>query len=282
MPSLGLSLGLGGVRVLGAAGPIYDPDAAAWFAAVEATGATFGPDSATVSANKLAWSNWVVAQKNAESPISGRSNWDQLTEPGEGFIQPLMGLSTFNVPTLFGGRTFTGFVSGDYDPATGLRGGEDRVINSGRSWNSTPLNDVSATVILTGAPTMDVEFPFVGRIVGSAGASFVEGVTNGGRVKSRDTDVEDTIELFGISTPRTLAVSRSAENGFVALNGNEVYDFSSSSVTLVLDPVVFLNSENLIRPSDARIGLATYGRSINIEAMNTACVALSEAITWPT
>ena len=40
---LGLRLGLRGVRVLGAAGPIYDPDAASWFAAVKASGSVFVP-----------------------------------------------------------------------------------------------------------------------------------------------------------------------------------------------------------------------------------------------
>ena len=40
---LGLRLGLGGAGVLGAAAPVYDPDAAAWFAAVKASGSVFVP-----------------------------------------------------------------------------------------------------------------------------------------------------------------------------------------------------------------------------------------------
>ena len=279
MPSLGLSLGLGGVRVLGAAGPIYDPDAAAWFEAVEASGATFGPNTTIANANKAAWSDWVIAQKNAESPIAGRSNWDQLTEPGEGYIQPLMGVNTFDIPAMFGDSDFINFVVGDYDPATGLRGGEDRVIDSGREWSHTPLNDVSVSVILTGQPTTDT--PSAGRVVGSQATTFQDGFLSDGRVRSREAGVEDTISLRGeISTPRTLVVNRNAGTGFQAFNGT-VFNFSDSSLSLVSEPVTFLNSRNFTRPSDARIGLAAYGRSINVEAMNTACVALSEAIVWP-
>ena len=276
MPSLGLSLGPGGVRVLGAAGPTYDPDAAEWFEAVEATGATFGPDSATVDANKTAWSNWVIAQKNAESPIEGRSNWQQLTQADEGFIQPLMGVSTFNIPALFGASEFINFVVGDYDPATGLRGGDGRRITSDKNWNNTPLNDVSAAVILTGPPT---DTDSVGRIIGGQTSGFPEGIVNDGRIRSRDVSGGNTISLFEISTPRTLVLSRHVENEFRGFNGG-IYVFSDSSVVAANEPVVFLNNQIRDRESDARIGLATYGRSIDVEAMNTACVALSEAIVW--
>ena len=278
MPSLGLSLGLGLGRagVLGAAGPIYDPDAAAWFAAVEATGATFGPDSATVNANKAAWSNWVIAQKNAESPIAGKSNWDQLTEPDEGFIQPLMGVSTFNIPALFGDSEFDNFVAGDYDPTTGLRGGANRGIGCGRTWDSTPLNDISFAVILTGPP---INTDGGGRVVGSSGTAFPSGVLNIGRFRSRSSSDANTITLFEISTPRTLGLSRHTEAGFKAFNGG-IYNFSLSSTSTSQEDVGFLNNRALNRPSDARIGLATYGRSINIGAMNAANIALSEAITW--
>ena len=275
-----LGLGLDLRKTLAAGGPIYDTDALTWFAAVEASGANFGPDLTTANTNKMAWSNWVVAQKNAESPISGKSNWDQLTEDGEAYIQPLMGLSTFDVPAMFGSSTFENFTVDDYDPTTGLRGGSGRGISAvGRRWSSTPSNDVSAVVILTGPPTTDTSS--VSRVIGSQGTSFPEGVLNDGRVNSRSAGSQNTMNLVGISTPRTLAVSRHTETGFVALNG-EVYDFPGSFSSTSLEFVGFLNNRNLDRPTDARIGLATYGRSINVEAMNTACIALSEAIVWPT
>ena len=275
MPSLGLGLTLG--RSNGS-GSSLDADATAWFEAVEATGATFGPDSATVSANKAAWSDWVVAQKNAESPIEGRSNWQQLTQADEGFIQPLMGVSTFNVPPIFGGRTFTGFVSGDYDPAIGLRGGEDRIITSDRTWNDTPDYDVSAGVILTGPPITTASN---GRIVGADAADvFRELFNNDGSVRLRSPAFDDTTTLFEASTPRTVAMSRHTETGCQVFNGS-IYVISRDATSASANSVAFLNDVQLNRESDARIGVAFYGRSIDVEAMNAANIALSEAIVWP-
>ena len=273
-----LGLGLDLRKTLVAGGPIYDPDAMAWFAAVELTGATFGPDSATVDANKAAWSDWVKAQKNAESPIAGRSNWDQLTEPGEGYIQPLMGVSKFNIPALFGASEFDNFVAGDYDPATGLRGGEGRGIGCGRKWSDTPQNDVSFMVILTEAP---ISSPTFARFIGMQGLNFRDGMLNNGRIRSRGGSEQHTVSLMGIPTPRTIAVSRNAENEFQAFNG-EVYNFSGSSEEPLTEHVGFLSNRDRTRESDGRIGLATYGRSINIGALNAANIALSEAITWST
>ena len=274
MPSLGLSLGLGGVRVLGAAGPIYDPDAAAWFEAVEATGATFGPDPATITANKTAWSDWVIAQKNAESPIAGRSNWDQLTEPGEGFIQPLMGLSTFNVPALFGGRTFTGFVDGYYIPALGIKGGEGKSLLTNRSLSATPLNDVALGMWVTGAASTSGFFSITGT---SRDAIFTSGL-----FRSRNTQSGTNLTAYnGGPFPRAAFLSRHLASEFLAFGVAESPQTIASSESTSA-PLVFFAATTTTAFSDVRSGLAFYGRSINLAAMNTACVALSEAITWPT
>ena len=252
-----------------------DPDAAAWFEAVEASGANFGPNATIANANKMAWSNWVIAQKNAESPIPGKSNWDQLTQAGEGYIQPLMGVSTFNVPALFGASNFTNFVAGDHDPATGLRGGEDRAIYNGRTWDNTPLSNVSAGALMTGTPS---ELLTSGRIVGDD--ALRDFIANNGTVRNRRGASEDTTLLFSASVPLTVAMNRFNVNGFQVINEG-IYEFSVEAITHSPSPVAFLNDVELDRESDARIGLAFYGRSIDIEAMNTACVALSEAIVWP-
>ena len=278
MPSLGLSLGLGRVRVLGAAGPIYDPDATAWFEAVEATGATFGPDSATVSANKTAWSNWVIAQKNAESPIAGRSNWDQLTHPGEGYIQPLMGVSTFNIPAMFGERTFTGFVSGDHLPAMGLKGGDDKVLLANRDWAGTPQNDVAAGMWITesgGASTR--------RILGQTGSDNVIMFLEDARTRNRASTLSDLgttgPNYNGGVFPRAAFISRSSSANYSVRN-DATYSLSVASAGIVSATVSFFALQTNTANASVRSGLAFYGRSIDVEAMNIACVALSQAITW--
>ena len=277
MPSLGLSLGLRGVRVLGAAGPTYDPDALAWFEAVEATGATFGPDSATANANKMAWSDWVVAQKNAESPIAGRTNWQQLTQEDEGFIQPLMGVSTFNIPALFGGRTFTGFVDGYYLPALGLKGGVGKSLTANRDWDVTPLNDMSAGMWVTGLGGSTVN-----RIFGTSRSTVSTIFLEDARVRMRSTTLTTSGSNFAEgSVPRSAFVSRHSAQEYQVHNGS-LFTVAVPSVGAVNEVVSFFNGESLELPATIRGGLAFYGRSINLEAMNTACAALSEAITWPT
>ena len=251
----------------------------AWFEAVEATGATFGPDSATVDANKTAWSNWVIAQKNAESPMAGRSNWDQLTEPGEGYIQPLRGRSTFNVPALFGDSTFTGFVSGDYDTTTGLRGAPGRVIYSGRSWNSTPLDDFSVGMWTTGAASSALNSRILGHITTVTRTLLL----NDARSMAKSTEIQGSrgTNYLGGTFPRSAFLSRSSGDEYTFHNGL-AYTISSDSETPTNIEVTFFADALGNNPSDVRGGLVFYGRSINLEVMNTACVALSESITWPT
>ena len=277
---LGLRLGLGGAGVLG---PALDPDAAEWFEAVEATGATFGPDSATVSTNKTAWSNWVIAQKNAESPIEGRSNWQQLTQAGEGFIQPMMGLSTFNVPPLFGGRTFTGFVAGDYIPALGLNGGDGRVLFANRNWNNTPLDDVAAGVWVTGPGGNSTS-----RILGIPSAPdavvFLEDVRTRCRSGTLTPSTADSARGPDYSTgtfPRAAFINRSEAARYTIFT-DASYTIDVVSVGTTLNSVSFFANDINTGNATIRGGLAFYGRSINLEAMNTACIALSEAIVWPT
>ena len=254
----------------------FDPNAVAWFEAVEASGANFGPDPATANANKMAWSNWVVAQKNAESPIPGRSNWDQLTQVGEGFIQPLMGVSTFNVPPLFGGRTFTGFVAGDYLPALGLKGGVDKVLTANRNWNGTPINNISAGMWVTGLGGSTVN-----RIFGTSGSTVSTIFIEDSRTRVRSSTITASGDNFAEgSVPRSAFVSRSSAAGYQVHNGS-LFTVAVPSINDVNTAVSFFNGESLGFPSTIRSGLAFYGRSINLEAMNTACVALSEAITWP-
>ena len=281
MPSLGLSLGLGGVRVLGAAGPIYDPDAAAWFEAVEASGATFGPNTTIANANKAAWSDWVIAQKNAESPIAGRSNWDQLTEPGEGYIQPLMGVNTFDIPAMFGDSDFINFVVGDYDPATGLRGGEDRVLFAiNRTWASTPTDDFSVGMWVTGAASAATTDRIFGNppVEVSRVQLFVDARSFGKHESGITSTVGDRYHQG--TFPRSAFLSRVDDSQYTVHNG-QAYISVRPSTTAEPDDASFFADTLGNNNANVRGGLVFYGRSIDLEAMNTACVALSEAIVWP-
>ena len=278
---LGLRLGLGGAGVLGAAGPTYDPDAMAWFEAVEATEANFGPTPEIAAANKTAWSNWVIAQKNAESPIAGRSNWDQLTEPGEGYIQPLMGVSAFNIPALFGASQFTSFVAGDYDPATGLRGGEDRVLFAiNRTWASTPTDDFSVGMWVTGAASSSTADRLFGNppVEVSRVQLFVDARSFGKHESGITSTVGDRYHQG--TFPRSAFMGRVDDSQYTVHNG-QAYISVRPSTTAEPDDASFFADTLGNNNANVRGGLVFYGRSIDLEAMNTACVALSEAIVWP-
>ena len=279
MPIMGFPIGYQGafpidVEVPGAPSD-FDPDAMAWFEAVEAEGANFGPTPEIAAANKTAWSNWVIAQKNAESPISGKSNWDQLTQAGEGFIQPLMGVSTFNIPTMFGGSTFTGFVSGDYLPALGLKGGSGKSLVANRSFAAAPLTDISAGMWLTEAGSIGSN----NRIFGGAGRTLVladaRGTAHSGLIPVTGSGPVYTTGTF----PRAAFVSRSSSNKSLYFN-DVAYTITESAVLSQDEPVTFFARAGGSQFTNNRAGLAFYGRSIDLEAMNTACIALSEAITW--
>ena len=256
----------------------FDPDAAAWFEAVEASGANFGPNATIANANKAAWSDWVKAQKSAESPIAGRTNWQQLTQADEGFIQPLMGVSKFNIPALFGESVFTGFVVGDHVPALGLKGGGGRVLNaSERDWDGTPQDDFSAGMWTTGAASSAGN----SRMIGQNPSSARTFILNDARSMAKSTGIQNSQgDAYTAGTfPRSAFLSRSSGAEYTFHNGLAYVLSSDSTIPTDVD-VTFFAAFPSSSHSDIRGGLVFYGRSINLEAMNTACVALSEAITW--
>jgi hypothetical protein len=64
MPSLALKASIN-FPFIGASGPSSDPDALAWFSAVEATGANFGSSPASITSNKAAFNTAFLSLKSA-------------------------------------------------------------------------------------------------------------------------------------------------------------------------------------------------------------------------
>jgi hypothetical protein len=65
MPSLSLKASINCPIIGGSSGSPYDPDAFAWFNAVEATGANFGASSESISSNKTAFNTAFLSLKSA-------------------------------------------------------------------------------------------------------------------------------------------------------------------------------------------------------------------------
>lgn len=254
----------------------YDPDALAWFRLVEATGANFGLTPAIIATNKKAWSRFVTTLKGTASPIAGRTNWQQLTQANEGYIQPLMGVSTFNVPALFGASAFTGFVAGDYIPQLGLIGGAGKILRAdSRSWSNTPLDDFSAGLYISEAGTSASTSGLWGVTAGGAG---MNGRNDGFyRVKSNPFGTGNHDGLVGLA-----AASRHQSPSFVStLPGSAPATRTMASDAAFSNGTVsFFDFSSPSSPLTRRASLAFCGRSIDLGVMKSATEALSASIRW--
>lgn len=132
MPSLSLKASINCPIIGGTSGPSYDPDASAWFSAVEATGANFGASPASITTNKAAFNTAFLSLKSA-------GIWNSIQQACF-----LVGPSTLagalvNIK-LTGNPVNYNFTSANYNKLTGLSGslsGEPNVI----SYLDTLLND---------------------------------------------------------------------------------------------------------------------------------------------
>jgi hypothetical protein len=103
--------------------PTVDPDALAWFNAVEATGANFGSSPASITSNKSAFNTAFLSMKSS-------GIWNAIRQACF-----LVGPSTVagalvNIK-LTGNPTNNNFASGDYNRLTGLKGnGSNKYLNT--------------------------------------------------------------------------------------------------------------------------------------------------------
>ena len=181
---------------------------------------------------------------------------------------------------MFGERTFTGFVSGDHLPALGLNGGTGRVLLANRTWDNTPETDISAGMWVTeGGAGATVS----SRLIGSAGLSPETLLLQSTQTRCRTSTLSAHGTTYDTgSFPRSAFLSRHLSASYSVHNGTATTHSDSTEAAGADATVSFFATQTNTTHSPVRGGLAFYGRSINLEAMNTACVALSGAITWPT
>lgn len=202
MPSLGLGLGLDKSQ-----GVILAPEAVSWAAAVVAAGSS-APDSVV-----FAVSEFVKGCQADASPNAGVSNWDAMK-----VVQLLAGPDTFAgiaAPLKGDAATFNNFVSGDYDPATGLLGdGSTKYVDTNRAHTTDPQNNFSAWVYATEVGTSG----FFGSGSGANGTTLVTNLSSRCR--------NDTATVRTVSSAGLVGVSRSASGSY-----NDFYDGSNTAVS---------------------------------------------------
>jgi hypothetical protein len=133
MPSLALKASIN-YPFVGPSGPSYDPDASAWFSAVEATGANFGASPESISSNKTAFNTAFLSLKS-------NGIWSSIRQACF-----LVGPSTLagalvNIK-LTGNPVNYNFTSGNYNKLTGLIGSTGGGENTTR-YLDTLLNDTT-------------------------------------------------------------------------------------------------------------------------------------------
>jgi len=135
MPSLALKASIN-YQLVGASGPSSDPDALAWFSAVEATGANFGASPESITSNKDAFNTAFLSLKSA-------GIWSSIRQACF-----LVGPSTIagalvNIK-LTGNPVNYNFTSENYNKLTGLLGGiVDSCSANTTKYLDTLLNDTT-------------------------------------------------------------------------------------------------------------------------------------------
>ena len=187
---LGLRLGLGGAGVLG---PALDPDAAAWFAAVEAAGSVYA------SGAKTAYDKF-IKQLKSDNNFAAFNNGMLLSFAG------FTGLPGCFIPITSRGGVLpinVGFVAGHKTP-NGLQGNGSAYIDCGIGYLSAQQNNQSAGVFGAGPNTTSN--------LADIGNAFV--ITGATAIICRNSD--DRVRVASSSTAFSDVVARVA--GFRLLN----------------------------------------------------------------
>jgi hypothetical protein len=200
MPSLSLKASINYPFIGGSSGPSYDPDASAWFTAVEATGANFGSSPASISTNKTAFNTAFLSLKS-------NGIWSTIQQACF-----LVGPSTLagalvNIK-LTGNPVNYNFTSANYNKLTGLIGSTTGGSNTTR-YLDTLLNDSTDINGLDFHMLARTTMPY--SIVGSV-KEYIFGSNNDGGETGGDINIYIDIA-----------------NNYVSPNSFEGYVFSAGS-----------------------------------------------------
>jgi hypothetical protein len=244
----------------------FDPDAAAWFAAVESAGSTFNAGA------KTAYNDFFVSQKTNGN----------LTAFDNGMLLAFAGFTGLNgcfVPLKSRGGalpTNVGFVSGN-KAADGLQGNGSAYINCEIGFLSGQQNNHCAgvwgnTLHSISAAGIDVAS---GSSAASNGSVQIAEALGTGNVSFRSS--LNTVATRSRATGLRL-VNRIASNEYQVLHSDIAETISGTSQTIQLNNVWFFNRDGGT-PTDRRLQLAFWGDALpNPTAFLTASNTLMTAL----
>lgn len=240
----------------------FDPDAAAYIAAVQAV-------SSMSYGNQLAVNAFFVGCKadgiwTAIKASCILAAADTLT----GALVPLVGTAPTN----------NGFVSGDYSRILGLLGnGVDKYLNTNRANNADPQNSNhnAAWITATGATT-------AARIMGGNSATYVSGdnvlVWSNSQFFLRNRMITGVPSL-GAPATGLAGTSRSTSPSVSYLCGASSGTASSISQTPSASNVLlFAGGTGSTAPSNARISFYSIGEAINLALLDARLAKLMAAL----
>lgn len=248
---------------------LYDPDAAAYIAAVE-----FADGQALEAALKNAINDFVVSLKS-------NSLWNSIES-----AVILMGARTLNgalVPLKGAAPTAANFVSGDYDRKLGLQGnGSNKNINTNRSINDDGLND-NHFAFFMGDVTAQAA---TSRFYMSAGA-----LTNGSSYIARRNSSTDffnsrnrnaNFDVFGLVASAIISFVGSARTSSTQytvrrFGANQTFTRTSNSSNDGSNFKVFSRSDD-IEYINTKIRYYSIGSFLTLSTYDTVVSALNSAI----
>jgi hypothetical protein len=266
-------------RSLGLLGRLnYDADVLAWFTAVEATGANFGPTGAAITTNKTAWSDFAIGSK-----LDGY--WAKLEQ-----LLFFSGISTVTgalVPFKGPAPTNFNFVQGDLNPLTGMLGnGVDKYLNLNRLSNIDPRD---SNHMFVWAHTIGTSGSIKGARGGVASTDrWFSEATGNMNIASTNT-LLDTVTIAGSIQPGLIGFSRTTGAEYLAVGGasnQQIVTRESLALTGGLQYFVFGRNLNgaLFGPNNSRLKMDCSGTGmtasdvINFRARLTT---LFNTLVWP-
>lgn len=148
----------------------YDPDAAAWFAAIVTAGGSIS------TPNKNAVSAFVVGCKADASPAAGISNWAAIKEMC--LLCAANDLTGALIPLKGGAPTNNGFVSGNYSRTAGLESSGSQWLESARNYNADPQDNQSMGVFAASGISGGLAFRIMATTSGANAGDIISGAAN--------------------------------------------------------------------------------------------------------
>lgn len=178
------------------------------------------------------------------------------------------------VPLVGPAPTSVGFVDGDYNRKTGLKGAypSSKYLNSGLFDNSVATNSFHLAVYVTAGASIDVAMH-----IGGSGNDIYRNAGNGLTFRNRDATL--TIANKGSSTG-FIGHSRGAASSFTARLESTNYS-GGAVVTLPTNAAIFVfaRGSGSLLPTDARQAFYSIGENLNLTPLDSRVTTLVNAIS---